>query len=97
MQDLQETHLRLDANLELAIHKNIDLKMRIDKRIQKIFQKKSRIQNAEQMLSGKMQEYEYLKNELGINDKELSEDEDLFDGEYYASKKREKKMKKEIK
>jgi len=49
------------------------------------------------MLNGKLQEYEYLKNELGINEKELSEDEDLFDGEYYASKKREKKMKKEIK
>lgn len=51
----------------------------------------------EVLLNNKLLEYEYLKNELGINEEELSDDEDVFDDPYYASRKREKKMKKEIK
>lgn len=95
-ENLKEEYLRLETNLELAQDRNIELKLKIDKKIQKILNKKSRILRVESVLNGKLLEYEYLKNELGINEEELSEDEDIFDDPYYASRKREKKMRKEI-
>jgi hypothetical protein len=59
--------------------------------------KKSRVLRREKLLENKLLEYEYLKNELGINEDELSEEEDVFDDPFYASRKREKKMKDDIK
>lgn len=95
-ENLKEEFKRLEANLELAVDRNIELKLKIDQKIKKILNKKSRILKTESLLNNKVLEYEYLKNELGINEEELSEDEDIFDDPYYASRKREKKMKKEI-
>ena len=95
-ENLKQEYLKLEANLELAQDRNIELKLHTDRKIEQILNKKSKIVRRQKLMVNKLLEYEYLKNELGINQEEISDDEDVMDEPFYASKKREKKMKKEI-
>ena len=96
IQALQEDNERLEQNFEIVCEKNIELKIDLDRKIQKNNEKKNLILLRQEMLNSKIRQFEQMRQDVGADQSDVSEEVDEFDEPYYASRKKIRKMKKNI-
>jgi len=90
---LQEENHKLNENINFLKEKNIELKIELDRRIQSKLNKQNQILQKQEKLKSKTLMFNQIYHEMGADLKDISEEEDLFDEPYLASRKRVRKMK----